>query len=306
MTTWRRWRTMAGVSVLVVVLATGCGAVAELVGADPGEELPANADPFGAGGAPDQTVRDEPDPDLDAPTAERDGSDDAATEQDGARIEPVEAPCTADDTMLEPEPPPIAERVEEATGDLTGDGHPDRIITYAIVAGEHVNFFLRFVAASGYVVEVPLDDVREITPLRPLGAAAIGSAREVAFVLEGSGAAAAGVSLWALHDLEGQPCALMRVTIPDHTISPLFPVGGTVGSASGLACDDIDGSGTDELVVRSLTPSEDDPDGWYDWSEQAWSWPGAGELQFVGEDSGRASVDELDGFGLDCPGVAEP
>lgn len=213
------------------------------------------------------------------------------------------AACTDADTRLPPELPEGVERVEESGGDLDGDGRADRVLTFAIDGGDRTTFFLRVVTASGYVVEASLDEADRMAPVRPLGTSAIGDDREVVFVVERTGASGPAVSLWALHEFDDHPCALGRVTIPDPTVPPVFPVGGTVGAAAGLACDDADGDGTAELVVTS---AERTPEETYAWTRTAWRWPGAGELQSVGEESGTVDDPEQLHPGLDCPGVEPP
>lgn len=211
-----------------------------------------------------------------------------------------EAPCTAADTMLEAELPPQAERIETATGDLTGDGQADELITYSIGSGSSLQFWFRVVAASGYVVERPLDEAAEISPVQPLGAAALGGTREVAFVLEHSGASGVSVALYALHANDGEACALLPVTIPDHTVPRHFIIGGTVAQASGLGCGEV--QGTSALLV---TRAEQRSDGDHDWYQTAWHWPDAGALRFAGEDTATiADGDQIPSVGgIDCAGM---
>ena len=220
--------------------------------------------------------------------------------------------CPADASNLEPTLPPDATRAEEATGDLDGDGQPDRLITYR--AGGQAGFFLRVVLATGYVVDAPLDQASDITHVKPLGAVdltgspATAPHRQVAFVVEQAGASTDNLSLWAMPDDPLEPCGLARVTLPDTSTPTLFPVGGSSGAGSGLACRDVNGDGTTDLVVRSVSSSGDNR---YDWSEHAWHWPGADALAPVAQDSGTFQTpgdrDKIDVFyTLDCDGVASP
>ncbi len=237
--------------------------------------------------------------DQDGGDASADGGDDSAGTAH------FEAPCTDADTNLEAGVPAAAERVEQATGDLTGDGQDDTILTYAIGDPDSPTFLLRIEAASGYVVEVPLDDASAIADVRPLGAASFGGDRDVAFVVEDSGASGINVGLWALHDQPDAPCALLPVTVPDHTVSRTFAVGGSTGHASSLACDDYTGDGATELIV---TEAEADGDGGYTWREVAFFWHDGGELLDAGLDDGTvAELSDLDAqLGADCPGVDLP
>lgn len=233
-----------------------------------------------------------------------DAEDDAEAEDEAEPVAANEADCSDADTELGPGLPDVAESVEQTTGDLLGDGQPDQVTTYAIGSGDDAVYLLRVETSSGYVVEASLDDATSHAPVRPLGTASIGGTREVALVVETVGASAVNVGLWALHDFDEQPCALARVTIPDHTTEPTFAVGGTVGHASGLSCGDADGDGASELVV--VTAESEDGES-YDWSESAWRWPGAGELAHVGEEAGTESPEELDArMGLNCPSVDAP
>lgn len=229
-----------------------------------------------------------------------DGAEQAADADDaGAPGAEGQAACTGADSALEPGVPDQAERVEQATGDLTGDGNDDTIITYAV--GDGV-FMLRFETASGYVVEASLDDASEVAPVQPLGAASIGGDREVAWVLESTGASGVNVGLWALHEQDDHPCALLPVTIPDHTADRTFSIGGTASGFSALACGDATGDGSSELRVLRAEAAGDDQ---FTYQTSAWSWDGAGALTFVTGDEGTvddpAALD--DGQWTHCDGV---
>ena len=246
-----------------------------------------------------------PDDDGGAADATEDDPDDRGVGDDAAGTAQVEAACTDADTNLEAAVPSAAERVEQASGDLTGDGRDDTIITYAIGDADNPAFRLRIDAASGYVVEVPLDDASAIADVRPLGAASFGGDRDVAFVIEGSGASGVNVALWALHDQPDAPCALLPVTVPDHTVPRTFAIGGSAGQASSLACEDDTGDGETELIV---TEAEADGDGGYTWRQSAWTWPDGGELLGAGVAEGTvADLSDLTAqLGADCPGVDLP
>lgn len=251
-----------------------------------------------------------PDDDARADDATQDGTgdrdaDDRDADGGSAGTAQVEAACTDADTNLEPGVPPAAERVEQASGDLTGDGRDDTIITYAVGDADRPTFLLRIEAASGYVVEVPLDGASASADVRPLGAASFGGDRDVAFVIEGAGASGINVGLWALHDLADQPCALAPVSGPDHADARTFAIGGSTGHASNMACEDRTGDDEPELVV---VEAQADGDGGYTWRESAWSWPDGGELLGAGVADGTvAELSELSSrFGADCPGVDLP
>ncbi len=331
-----RFRSIAVLAGAALVLSA-CG-VGDLVGLgsgsdDAGEGLdPADVDAV-FGGDEDATDDEDPgDEDLaleddepsedDAPSDGDDGGDDGRDDEgvddatvddadegdagdDAAGTAQVEAACTDADTNLEPGVPADAERVEQASGDLLGDGQDDTIYTYAVGDADSPTFLLRIEAASGFVVEAPLDDAAAIADVRPLGAASFGGDRDVAFVIENSGASGINVGLWALHDQPDAPCALLPVTIPDHTVSRTFAVGGSTGHASNLACRDFTGDGATELIV---TEAEADGDGHYDWRQSAWSWHDGGELLDAGLAEGTVAdlADLGDQLGADCPGVDLP
>lgn len=222
--------------------------------------------------------------------------------------EPAEAggaPCTADDSRLEPGVPGQAERVEEVTADLDGDGAADRVVTYAVEGEDATTFHLRVVTDAGYVVEASLDAADAFAPVQPLGAARIGTDRDVVFVAEAASASAVLVSLWGLAETEGRPCALSRVATDDAEGDPLFRLGGSLAGGGGLACRDVDGDDGAELVVSSTTRTDDER---WEWHEQALTWSGSGLLQPVGEDSGTVDSEEETApyLGLDCDGVASP
>ncbi len=319
MGTTRRVRNRAVLAVAALV-ATACGGaeVDELIpSADPqdatgdADEPPGSSDDATAA-ADDAAAAD----DLDGAAsrsaddhadgaAEGSGDDsDAASAAEVEDDEPGVAVCTSDDTQLSPGVPDAATRVEQASGDLTGDGIDDTVATYAIGEGDDAVFLLRVETATGYVVEASLDDAAAMAPVGPLGVADVGPAQGVAMVVEASGAAGVNVALWGLHDHGEGACALRPVTVPDHTVERTFGVGGTTGHASGLRCEDVSGDGGDELVVVTAERADDG----YDWRETAWRWPGAGALEHVATDEGSvAELEELDGgLGLGCPGVEAP
>lgn len=157
---------------------------------------------------------------------------------------------------------------------------------------------LRVATAAGYVDEAVLDEAHQAEHVTPLGAVNIGGGRQVAFVLENVGVAGENVGLWGLHDRDGAPCELARVTAPDRDASPLFPVRATAGSTAALACHDFEGDGEPDLVeYKALREADSDT---YEWTEQAWTWQGVGQLASVGQDSGTTQSPQA---GLDCPNI---
>ncbi len=281
----------------------------ELVDTETGErfERPARTD-----GDSDRDVGASETDDLDGTDGtdesdESDESDDGAPSDAGAGGSGSAPVCTAEDSRIEFEPI-RGERVEETIGDLDGDDAPDQLTTYAFETDGETHFVFRVHLASGFFDEVILDQADSIAPVRPLGTAAIGSGRPVAFVVESSGASTLNVSLWGLHDNRDDPCSLGRVTIPDHTVPVVFPIGGSAGSGAGLECRDVDGDGTAELVEHDVLRAEGET---YDATLRAWTWPGAGALQFVGEETDTYERPEDDdrigaAYSFDCPGVEEP
>ncbi len=271
--------------------------------AEPADEQASGAE--GASDGADDGATGEPaseEPASEEPATGEPASEEPVTEELPAE-EPATAPCTSDDTMLSADLPPEAKRIEEATGDLTGDGQSDEVITYAIGSDGAKTFYLRVITASGYVVERELEEAAEISPVQPLGAEPLGGDREVAFVLEALGASGFSVALFALHDRDDDPCALLPVTIADHTVPRQFTVGGTVGQSSGLGCDEVDGT-----PALTVTRAEQTADGDHDWTRFAYHWPDAGELQFATEETATIpDGDDLPGVGeLDCGDITFP
>jgi hypothetical protein len=243
------------------------------------------------------------------PAGDEPAGDEPATEESAA--EEAEAPdgtggdggvstaaCTGDDTMLEQTLPPEAEDVQTTNGDMAGDGQVDEVLTYRIGS----IYYVRIVAASGYIVERELEDASDLAPVAPLGTLNLGGDRDVVLVLESAGASGQNVALFAIHDWDDEPCALGPVTIPDHTVPRTFAIGGTVGQSSGLGCTEV--AGAPALTVSEATQSADG----YDWMQTTWRWFDRGALEFVSDE--MASIpqgDDLPGIGqLDCAGMALP
>lgn len=223
---------------------------------------------------------------------------------DGSPAATGASPCRVQATPSQAGAPDEAIRVEQVSGDLDGDGAADRLVTYA-ADSEDPTFFLRVVTDAGYAAQAELDQASGFVDVRPLGVTGIGADRPVVFVLEGASASAQLVSLWALHDLPQQPCALRRVTPPGPDAPEIFRVGGSAGGIGGLACRDVAGTDATELVVTSATRAADSR---WEWRERAWTWPGAGALAAVSQDAGIVETQQqaADYAGLDCPGVSGP
>ena len=301
-----------------LVFVSACEPLDRLFGAsgsdETSDEVAAAEDPDAANGAeegPPAPEAEEPakEPVEEAPGRDEDPSSEAPSEggvDDQADEGPAghaAAPCRGDDTMLSADLPAEAEYVQAATGDLTGDGQPDELITYALDFGDAPIFYLRIATASGYIAERELEAAVDLYPVMPLGAASLGGDREVAFVLEGSGASGFGVSLFALHDWDDDPCALLPVTIADHTVPRMFPIGGTVGQSSGLGCGEEGG-----VPALTVTNAQQSSDGGYDWTRFSYHWPDAGELQFAADEMAVIPEgDDIPGVGeLDCAGMSLP
>ncbi|MCC5948411.1 MAG: hypothetical protein JJT89_08125 [Nitriliruptoraceae bacterium] len=274
---------------LAALVLAGCGP-ADLTSADPTDEAAADE------ATDEPTEPDEPaddpaeDEDADEPEegdpAQDDADPDGSTDAEAAG-EPTTA-CTDADTMLEAGVPDIAERVEQVTGDLTGDGLDDTVTTYAIGDDDDAVFLLRMETASGFVVERSLDDATALAAVQPLGVRALGGTRGVAFVIEQTSASGPLIGLYALHDTPDAGCALLPVTIPDTSTSRLFAVGGSVSTLSGLRCVE----GTDGAGALAVTDARSDGADGYDWVSGTYTWPDGGEL--LDADLALGEGDDLD------------
>lgn len=307
-------RRAALVLVVGLVFVSACEPLDGLLGAfgseeDPGdvvatedlEATPTDDDAEGPAESEGSAEQDEPEGPVGDATDEQDEA--VEVDEDQPVATEIDSPCDADDTRLDAELPVDAERIEQTVGDLTGDGMQDEVITYAMSSGDATTYYLRVVTGSGYVVERQLEDASDLAPVQPLGAAALGGDREVAFVLESAGASGFNIALFGLHDLDDEPCPLLPVTIADHTVARQFTIGGTVGASSGLGCAEV--GGTPALTV---TQAERSSDGGYEWTRAAYHWPDAGELRFADDDvAAIPEGEDVPGVGiLDCPGMTLP
>ncbi len=163
---------------------------------------------------------------------------------------------------------------------MDGDGQHDQLTTYEIDSQGGIFFVLHVVTAEGYATRMILDEASGLSDVRPLGTATIGEGRPVAFVVENVGASTINVAVLGIHDHLDDPCALGRVTLGDHTAALQFPI----GSGNGLQCRDVDADGTDELVARQVSPTDDSTT--HEWAEQAYTWGGDAGLRTVLTDDG--------------------
>ena len=210
--------------------------------------------------------------------------------------------CDPRGSDLPTEVPNGAERVAEATGDLDGDGVPDRLVTWALTLDEdQVVHRLRVVTGSGFVAEAELDQADSMADVRPLGTVPVGDGVAGALVVEGVGASSVQVSLWGLHAVDGAGCDLGRLTVADDSSPVTFPVGATAATKAGLWCHEVDGTPT--VTVRTATVDPEDEDQ-FDWQSADLVWSGAGALQMVARDTGTVSAAEVEPYGtLACPGI---
>lgn len=153
------------------------------------------------------------------------------------------APTTT--TTQAPACPPVAvpsgaEEVTELDGDADGDGTEDELRTYRVDDEWHVQVELAADGGADLVVPSFGGSVGIIG-----GADVDGDGADEVWARTGSGASAAIVGLARLVD-----CELVRVTFPAGDLAEL-PIGGSVGTTSGLSCPDDGG-----LTAYTATLSE--------------------------------------------------
>lgn len=160
-----------------------------------------------------------------------DGDDDAASS--GTTTEATTTTTEAT-TTTSPAPacpavgvPDAAEEVTELDGDADGDGSGDELRTYRV--GEEWHLQVELAADGGADLVLPSfgGGVGLVG-----GADVDGDGADEVWARTGSGASATIVGLATLVG-----CALVRVTFPTSELAEL-PIGGSVGTASGLVCGD--------------------------------------------------------------------
>lgn len=147
----------------------------------------------------------------------------------------TEAPTTTEPTTTtEPEPacPPVsvpedAAEVTELDGDADGDGTDDELRSYRVDQEWHLQVELAADGGADLVVPSFGGSVGIIG-----GADVDGDDTDEVWARTGSGASATIVGLARLVD-----CELVRVTFPAGDLAEL-PIGGSVGTTSGLSCPD--------------------------------------------------------------------
>ena len=232
--------TRRGLSLLAVAaLLAGCG------GAEAGD--PADT------ASPVATASDSPGTATATPSSELTASTPAASPTSTSAA--TAAGCDPSGSDLPTEVPNGAERVAEATGDLDGDGLPDRLVTWALTLEEdQVVHRLRVVTGSGFVAEADLDQADTMADVRPLGAVPVGDGLAGALVVEAAGASSVQVSLWGLHVVDGTACELGRLTVADDSYPVTFPVGATTATKAGLWCHEVDGTPDRDRADRHHRP----------------------------------------------------
>jgi hypothetical protein len=304
--TTRAHRTLLLVAALTL-LVTGCG------GGDPGTDPAASATTASPAPTAVATSQDTASQDTASPSVADDGPMSSAgattptpTEHASAATpDPatsvVTTGCDPATSDLPPDVPNGAERVADATGDLDGDGEPDRLLTWGVTLGEgEVVFRLKVVTATGHVSEVELVRNAGMADVRPLGTIPIGDGHRAALVVEDAGASAELVSLWGLRDSGDGDCRLGRLTVADDAAAPTFPVGATASTVDDLLCTEVDGHPA--LTVRSAVATDDGDT--YDWTTTSLSWDGVDALRVVATDEGTGTGGEIGLLaGTDCPGV---
>lgn len=155
------------------------------------------------------------------PTTPRTTPDDTTTSA-AERCAPVSLPPTASDT-------------NEAAGDVDGDGASDAMRTYRLADGD---WHLQVALAAGGGSDLAITTFGESSVVVLGGADVDHDGRDEIWARTGSGASATILGLVRLRE-----CELERVAFEGGDPAEL-PVGGSVGTASGVECDARAGSAT--------------------------------------------------------------
>jgi len=161
-----------------------------------------------------------------------DGDDDAARSTTTTESTTTTTEATTTTTQAPACPavsvPDEAQEVTELDGDADGDGNDDELRTYRVGEEEwHLQVELAADGGSDLVLPTFGGGVGLIG-----GADVDGDGTDEVWARTGSGASATIVGLATLVD-----CTLERVTFPTGELAEL-PIGGSVGTASGLVCGD--------------------------------------------------------------------
>lgn len=189
-----------------------------------------------------------------------------------------------------------ASDVTTEQADVDGDGQPDDVTTYRLSD----EWWVRFATAAGYTVERTFQVTGSMAPVRPYGHGWIGVERDAVFLVESTSASGENLLVMGLwEDDDGRPCVPAPI---DAEHNATFPVHGSMGAPTGVACRDQTGDGRQELVVTQASQRQD---GGYDWDSAIWRWNGqaystvqGSALEYLGAESGTAdSLEQLSGEG---------
>ncbi len=113
------------------------------------------------------------------------------------------------------------------SGDFDGDGNEDTLLTYQASPD---TWRVRVVFADGGGADAAIVEGMDFSPPQPIGGYDIdGDGADEGFLTVGSGASTAQVGLFDI-----AACVASRITTGG--VPAVFPVGGSVGSVSGLSC----------------------------------------------------------------------
>ncbi len=192
-----------------------------------------------------------------------------------------------------PQAPPPAADAADATSigaDFDGDGLADVLSTY-IVPSE-ARWHVRVEFGAGGSDDVQIVDSNMATPARPIGGHDVdGDGTNEAFVTVGSGASAVLVGLYDV-----AACGLTRITIDADPA--VFPVGATIGSVSGLACDVV--GDLDRLFAQQVAEDE------YEGGFEPFTLTGSVLTSGFGDGAGFSAAEAAALATLDCGTLALP
>ncbi|HEX9713780.1 MAG TPA: hypothetical protein VGB52_14655 [Actinomycetota bacterium] len=188
----------------------------------------------------------------------------------------------------------------------------DRFVVYGILDESDVpsTWRARALLANGAIHEVELPFIAGVDPVVVGPVDANDDGRSEVFVITDRGASVEFMTLFEVH---GDGVGQVLERDPEGAVNPArFAIGGSVTHGEGLACSDLDGDGTSEIVrLRVVLERE----GAYRWERLAYRWNGGLLVFWKQDDNGLIEGDAKDPhvdeqlqpfYSLDCHGLRYP